>query len=444
MLAEPVGSSVSVRRSSPGRFVPSPLLEVLRTRGDSCAGGTNRVAAMSVSGDLRTMPLADVLSFANARPGGGILTVESHQGRKEIRLAAGRIVSCTSGGVKERLGQRLIARERIGEPVLIAALAEQDQEGGLLGDILVRRRLVDGVALEGELNLQGQASLADLFTWDTGSFTFAPVALAGARPLIEATCTDVILSGCARADRARRIRALGADRAARFRIEPNRYPPGFPRNKLELGLIHLVLQGLGAAEICLHRHEEDFTVLSTLTTLVEEGVLFPVIADEPVTVRSCSEILRDAATLTREGAWERALGMLRAGLHEHGDDEGLGVALTRLRMQSREKLSWAGGLDVVPVLSPQLQDEGTASLAGAERVVAMRVDGARPLRAIVRASPVDEDVAHAAFLGLFERGLLHLTLASAREPVAAAATVKATEQQAAPRTRGWEPPPRAF
>ena len=68
---------------------------------------------MSLSGDLRSMPLADVLSFAGTRSGGAVLTVEQRFRRKEIRLVGGRVVSCTSGGVKERLGQRLIAGQRI-------------------------------------------------------------------------------------------------------------------------------------------------------------------------------------------------------------------------------------------------------------------------------------------------------------------------------------------
>lgn len=405
---------------------------------------------MSLSGDLRSMPLADVLAFACSRSGGGVLTVEQRFRRKEIRLVAGRVVSCTSGGVKERLGQRLIAGHRIRESVLIDALAEQDAGGGRLGDILLRRRLVDGVVLGSELDRQGHAALDDLFTWEAGSFTLRPYGPQDETPrVIEATCTDVILSGCARADRLAQIRAAHADRALRFRVEPSRYPQGFPRDRLEDGLIRLVLQGLGSAEICLHRHEEDFVVQSALARLVEEGLLQPVVATDIVTDRSVPAIVRDADALVREGSWEAALALLQAGMAQHGEEGGLVAAAARLRQQSREKLTWSGGLDVTPVSSPALEERGTSFLSGAERVVAQRVDGTRPLRSIVRGCPVDDDVAFAAFVGLFQRGLLHLRSRHAEPPPSGATAPAACEPvgaaaKAVPRTRGWEPPPRGF
>lgn len=127
---------------------------------------------MTISGNLRTMPLHDVLQWlANGRHT-GTLVVTDGAVEKSLYLKDGAILSCTSSDPKEFLGHYLVSRGVIDESELAEAVAEQERSGGLLGTILVEQGAVAADKLEQTLKVKAQESIYELFSWVGGEFYF--------------------------------------------------------------------------------------------------------------------------------------------------------------------------------------------------------------------------------------------------------------------------------
>jgi len=92
---------------------------------------------MSLRGDLRTMPLPDVLQWVATGRKTGTLHVERRSVQKRIILRDGSVYSSWSNDPRESLGQFLIRLRLISEEQLFRALLAQEEKGRLLGAILV-------------------------------------------------------------------------------------------------------------------------------------------------------------------------------------------------------------------------------------------------------------------------------------------------------------------
>jgi hypothetical protein len=156
---------------------------------------------MTISGNLRTMPLPDVMQWlANGRHT-GTLVVTDGSVEKSLYLKDGVILSCTSSDPKEFLGHYLVSRGVIGETELAEAVAEQDRNGGLLGTILVERGGVSGEELERTLRIKAQESIYGLFRWTGGEFYFIDSVLPDYDIVpISLDVTGLILEGARRVD----------------------------------------------------------------------------------------------------------------------------------------------------------------------------------------------------------------------------------------------------
>src|SRR5512147_2215357 len=91
----------------------------------------------NLAGDLRTMPLPDILQWIEAGRKTGTLEIRRRSIEKRIVFNEGRIHSSSSNDPRESLGQFLIRGGRITEEQLFRALLRQESEGRLIGSILV-------------------------------------------------------------------------------------------------------------------------------------------------------------------------------------------------------------------------------------------------------------------------------------------------------------------
>lgn len=127
---------------------------------------------MSISGNLRTMPFADLLQWVSQSRKTGTLAVEGDPHNKKIYFREGTVIAASSENPKEYLGYYLVGWNYIGEDELQELLDMQERHGTLLGELLVIIGRVTRDELLHILQVKTEEAVYDLFLWDSGDFRF--------------------------------------------------------------------------------------------------------------------------------------------------------------------------------------------------------------------------------------------------------------------------------
>jgi len=365
---------------------------------------------VSIIGDLQTMPLPDLLQFMGLGRKTGVLTVECGLRRKRVAFEDGRAVFCSSGDVKEHLGQHLLARTTLTEAQLAEALREQEKTGRRLGEILISRGLLSAKDLETVLARKVADSLYDLFTWQRGAFSFAegpvPIELQPIR--VEMDWQDLVMEGARRMDELARMSEIVPGTHVRFRVCRERFPEGFPRTNGDKRLLELADTGCRVSEMLPRFHTSDFAILERLAQLVSLGVLeveqdsiTPDAADSP------QDFVDQCSDLVAAGDLANAFEVLCRGIERHPADPDLAAAHRdvgdRLRTQFEQD---HGGLESVPRLAKPLEAITAVALDSKQAFVVSRVNGKWDVRSIAQICPFDEAEVIATLMRLVARGLL--------------------------------------
>src|SRR5262245_60127961 len=127
---------------------------------------------MSLIGNLKTMPFADILQFLATNMGAGTLQVRKDEIVKMIFFEKGRIISSSSSDPKDYLGHFLVSHGLITEDDLRNAMDVQRNSKMLLGKILVMGGKVPEDQMLKMLQLKAEETIFSLFLWDEGEFNF--------------------------------------------------------------------------------------------------------------------------------------------------------------------------------------------------------------------------------------------------------------------------------
>jgi len=127
---------------------------------------------MSLSGNLRTMPFADLLQFVSSNQSTGTLQVRSQQVVKRILFEKGKIISSSSSDPRDYLGHFLVSQGLIIEEDLRIAMEVQRSSKMLLGKILVMSGKIPEQEMVRLLKLKTEETVFTLFLWNEGEFTF--------------------------------------------------------------------------------------------------------------------------------------------------------------------------------------------------------------------------------------------------------------------------------
>ncbi len=92
---------------------------------------------MSISGNLRTMPFADLMQWVAQSRKTGTLVVEGPQFQKKIYFVDGAITASASENPKEFLSYYLVGWGVLDEDELEHMFQLQERHGTLLGELLV-------------------------------------------------------------------------------------------------------------------------------------------------------------------------------------------------------------------------------------------------------------------------------------------------------------------
>ncbi len=368
----------------------------------------------ALAGNLRTMPVPELLQWLAAGRSTGTLVVGNGAVERQICFQGGEIIAAGSSDPREYLGHFLVSHGFISEPQLSAAMAQQDLTRVLLGKILVKSGFVSPADLGRMLELKAREGIYDLFTWRDGEFHFDQGRLPAyeMEPMTIAV-TDVTLEAIERLDEWEGIRkvvpsAEAVPVAVAELLEDPELSDG------ERAVLAAVDDDRSVGEICLHTHSSEFFVARLLRRMAEAGRLKVVRprqprAAEPVKAGDPSALAAEAWTLFRAGEYELALRHLRAAATLAPDNADVREAVAELEVGLRETIQAEGvKLDRVPRLVVELAQLAALNLSPEEGFVLTRIDGNSTVSAILKITPVPMLDGMLVFLRLIRAGHIRL------------------------------------
>jgi uncharacterized protein DUF4388 len=363
---------------------------------------------MSLSGNLRTMELSEILQWISGGRKTGTLHLERRSVQKRIIFRKGIIYTSWSNDPRESLGQFLVRDGRITEEQLFRALLQQEEEGSLLGAILVTTGILSEEDLRQSLREKAEETIYDLFLWPEGRFEFKEGELPS---LIEINMevTGVIMEGIRRVDEWARIREVFGSPLTSFTVTAGAPRPDDPA---EARALELAAAGRNVAEIALDMHRSEFDAASLLFGLHQRGLLAAAAAtpEAPADlVGTIQDLLAAGRKRLEEHRYEDALGayedvLAMDRLNQNAKKGLIAVVEARGRDRARRKVP----LEKVPVLCVDLAELTRQNFDAQEGFVLSRVNGEWDVRSILKLCPMGEDAALLIFSHLLERKVIRL------------------------------------
>jgi hypothetical protein len=367
---------------------------------------------MSLRGDLRTMPLPDVLQWVGTGRKTGTLHVERRSVQKRIILREGVVFSSWSNDPRESLGQFLIRLRLVSEEQLFRALLAQEEKGRLLGSILVGDRILAEDDLRRALKAKAEETIYDLFLWPSGQFEFRE----GEFPdnihiTFETPVTPVILEGIRRVDEWQRIRTVFSSMDTTFKaiVQPSAVADAVDRQ-----LLGYAAAGRSLAEMSLELRRSDFETAALLFDMHARGLVAanPVHGDGSVAdpVGAIQALLTLAYQRLQERRYDAALkayeDVLSVDRLNQNAKKGL---IATMEARKREKQQREVPRDKVPRVAVDFQTLTREKLDPQEGFVLSRVNGEWDVQSILKLCPMGEEEAMLIFARLLDRNLIELT-----------------------------------
>ena len=366
---------------------------------------------MSLSGNLRTMDLPDILQWVSTGRKTGTLHLQRRSVEKRIAFRDGVIYSSWSNDPRESLGQFLVRDQRLSEEQLFRALLQQERTGQMLGAILVELGLLDDEELRHTLEKKAEETVYDLFLWNEGTFEFRDRDLpADVRVSVRLPVTGVILEGVRRVDEWERIRQVFPSSATRFRQLGG---PHHVADPVSAQALALAASGKTLGEIGVEMRRSDFDTAVLLFSLYGYGLLAPEGGEEERVpgdvVGTIQDLLSTAARRLEEGrheaaltAYEQVLSLDR--LNQHAKKGLIAV----VEAKDRERALRRVPLDKVPVLKMDLAALTHENFDPQEGFVLSRLNGQWDVRSILKLCPMSEEDALLIFARLMDRKVIDL------------------------------------
>jgi DNA-binding response OmpR family regulator len=132
-------------------------------------------AAPGLRGDLRVVPLAEVLQLLDVQEQSGVLIVERGPTRVEIYFRRGRIEQAIAAGAAEEylLGRFVLDAELMNRQDFDGFLESRQPGGRLIGAQLVKLGYLSEADLKASLARQSNELVYEILRWRFGRFTFA-------------------------------------------------------------------------------------------------------------------------------------------------------------------------------------------------------------------------------------------------------------------------------
>ncbi|MGB5659416.1 MAG: DUF4388 domain-containing protein [Thermoanaerobaculia bacterium] len=379
---------------------------------------------MSITGNLKTMELAELLQWLSQGRKSGTLHINNGRVEKRIFFEEGTIVSSAASDPKEYLGHFLVSHGFIDELTLAKAMEMQEENKMLLGKILLTIGAISETDLDRMLRLKAEESIYQIFTWTEGEFRFADGDLPDYHmwPL-SLSVTAVVLEGHQRVDEWKQIRARipnsSAVPVATRELRTEQSDPGVDK------ILALVDDDRTIQEIALQTHSGEFHVCRVLYEQLRAGALKIVrprqlMAEAPpapppqkvndVTV-DVDALLRVAEQHIENREFARAIRHLRAAQNLEPDSKHIKqtveAAEQRIVIAIRQD-----GIDMkaVPLLNCDPTSLDSLDISPQQGFILTRVNGTYDIQTILKITPVPPLEAQVLFWKLHQAG--HISLES--------------------------------
>jgi len=367
---------------------------------------------MSLTGNLRTMDLPEVLQWIAGGRKTGTLHLDRGSVLKRIAFVDGIIDTSWSNDPRESLGQFLVRDALVTEEQLFKALLRQEKEGRLIGVILVGDGAVSEDDLRRALQLKVGETIYDLFLWPEGQFEFKDGELPKTPAIsVNLPVMGVIMEGARRLDEWTRIRTVFPTAGTSFKV-----PKGIPADvadREDRKFLELATTGRTLAAISLETRRSEFDVAARAFDLHQRGLLAVARIQDTLPVGDATSLIRELLSMAAERfvqkrydkaleAYEQVLAVDRLN-----QDAKKGL-ISVVEARTRERAVRGVHLDQIPVLLLDFKQLTMQDLDAQEGFVVSRVNGQWDVHSILKLCPMSEEDALMIFARLLERGVIEL------------------------------------
>ena len=367
---------------------------------------------MSLTGNLRTMDLPEVLQWIAGGRKTGTLHLDRGTVQKRIAFVDGIIETSWSNDPRESLGQFLVRDALITEEQLFKGLLRQEKEGRPIGVILVGDGVVTEADLRRALQLKVGETIYDLFLWPEGQFEFKDGELPKPPGIsVELPVMGVIMEGARRVDEWSRIRTVFPTAGTSFSV-----PKGIPAevtDREERKFLELAKTGRTLLAIALETRRSEFDTAARAFELHQRGLLAVARVQDTLPVGDATSLIRELLSMAAERhaqkrydkameAYEQVLAVDRLN-----QDAKKGL-ISVVEGRARDRAVRGVHLDQIPVLLLDFKQLTMQDLDAQEGFVVSRVNGQWDVDSILKLCPMMEEDALMIFARLLERGVIEL------------------------------------
>ncbi|MEL6195796.1 MAG: DUF4388 domain-containing protein [Myxococcota bacterium] len=299
---------------------------------------------MAVHGSLRTMPLAEVLSWVQATQRSGTLGIERDGNEWELRLELGRVVGYVGPEMRDdSLGHVVVTSGLLTEEDLRGALQAIRSAEHSLMRVLVTEGFLTADHLQECLRELATESLHDLFLDLPGDFVYSDASEQGLFALedserfvsIDVGVNELLLEGATRQDEWEMMRTRFPTENIRVQIVDEKLPPIESLGVRQRRIVASLAAGQSISDICIEMRAPLPSVLLGLSSLINDGavVIRKRRSDEPgdSDPGRINRLVEQAVLLRESGQFDEAVSLLGAAVRMRPDDE-------RVRQRLREAL----------------------------------------------------------------------------------------------------------
>ena len=348
---------------------------------------------MSLSGNLKTMDLAELLQWLTLGRKTGSLTFIKGKAKNYIYFREGHIISSSSNDPTKYLGQFLLFQGKITESQLRRAVEIQQQTRAQLGRVLVQENFVAKEEVERTLVTRTEEVIYDLFLWEDGFFHFTDDGVnVDDLIVINIDFNAVLFEGVRRKDEWARIRAVFPGNDVTLGLREGVDLRSVELTAMQKKLLFFVNLGKTISEMILELHGSDFLVNFELFQLYDLGVIEvrEVREPEPEPVHP-DTLLNQGLQLMENKKYQEAIGVFHGILKENPNEirahEQIDVAE---RAICQEYYSNSLAPNKIPYYLVPESSISKYSLTYQEGFVASRINGTWDIKSIVVLSPLRE------------------------------------------------------
>ncbi len=351
---------------------------------------------MSLSGNLNTMSLPDLLQWLSGALKTGTLEVRQGPHVKKIQFRQGEIWSSSSNDPTEYLGQFLLSHRIISEEDLQQSMEMQTETGMMLGRILLDQKKLTEEDLQRYLSLKAEETIFSIFLWEDARFEFEDGLAEDERFVPLRLCiNDILLKGLSRYDELQHIKKIFGTFATVVGRTATSPGPEFLSSPRRSAIWERIDGLRSISEIALELHTSDFLACEAIHLLLQmkhveivRRVSFAELDEEVVT--KVEDPVAEARRQLRDGNLEEALDVVDSASREVQAE-----ALAELHEEAQAaflEYSYREELppDKVPYLLRPVESLTEENLDPQEGFLLTRINGTWDVRAVVTVAPFSE------------------------------------------------------